>query len=80
MSDTNRAEQPQKVARGLKFRKQRDCALYGAYQLHSYRAANVRHYFCICKSRFSHYATHLAVAQIKSVFLDNKAIILLFSI
>ena len=38
-SNTNRAVQPQKMARGLKFRKVRDCnENKGADQLHSYRS------------------------------------------
>ena len=28
VSDINQAVQPQKMARGLKFRKQRDCTIY----------------------------------------------------
>ena len=51
-SDTNQAEQPQKMARGLKFRTQKVEGLYylysenkGADQLH--READLRLCFCI---------------------------------
>ena len=49
MSDTNRAAQPQKMARGLKFRIQIEEELHypcdenkGADQLHGYREADLR--------------------------------------
>ena len=55
-SDTNRAEQSQKMARGLKFRSQKEEGLYnlcsenkGADQLHGYREADLHLCFRICK-------------------------------
>ena len=55
-SDTNQAVQPQKIARGLKFRIKVVEGLYyqcrenkGADQLHSYREADLRLCFRICK-------------------------------
>ena len=55
-SDTNRAVQPQKIARGLKFRILEVEGLYypcsenkGADQLLGYREANLRLCFRICK-------------------------------
>ena len=55
-SHTNRAVQPQKMARGLKFRIQEVEGLYylcsenkGADQLRSYREAHLRLCFRICK-------------------------------
>ena len=60
-SDTNRAAQSQKMARGLKFRITVVEGLYypysekkGADQLRSYCAADLRLCFRICKIRFSH--------------------------
>ena len=55
-SDTNRAEQPQRMAKGLNFLIYVVDGLYnlcseykGADQLHSYREADLRLCFCICK-------------------------------
>ena len=50
-SDTNRAAQPQKMARSLKFgfRKKRGRTIRGADQLRSYCAADLRLCFRICK-------------------------------
>ena len=55
-SDTNRAVQPRKMARGLKFRIEEVEGLYypcsenkGADQLHGYREADLRLCFRICK-------------------------------
>ena len=55
----NRAVQPQKTARELKFRTEEEEGLYylcsgnkGADQLHGIRAADPRLCFRICKSRF----------------------------
>ena len=55
-SDTNRAVQPQKMARGLKFRIKVEEELYypysetkGADQLRGYREADLRLCFRICK-------------------------------
>ena len=55
-SDTNRAVQPQKMARGLKFRIEEEEELYypcsenkGADQLRGYREADLRLGFRICK-------------------------------
>ena len=55
-SNTNRAVQPQKMARGLKFRIYEEEGLYylcsenkGADQLRSYCAADLRLCFFICK-------------------------------
>ena len=55
-SDTNRAVQPQKMVRGLKFRIYEAEGLYypcienkGADQLHGYREADQRLCFRICK-------------------------------
>ena len=63
--DTNRAVQPQKMARGLKFRIKEVGSLYylysenkGADQLCGYRTADLRLCFRICKSRFSHDEAH----------------------
>ena len=58
MSDTNRAVQTQKIARGLKFRKWRDCSTYVAKkkcpdQLRGNCAADLR-VFAYATSRFSH--------------------------
>ena len=56
MSDTNQAVQPQKMARSLKFRIQKEEGLFypcsenkGADQLRGYREADLRLCFCICK-------------------------------
>ena len=56
-SDTNQAVQPQKMARGLKFRVKKEEKLYylcsenkGADQLRGYRKADLRLCFRICKS------------------------------
>ena len=55
-SDTNRAVQAQKIARNLKFRIQEEEGLYfpssenkGSDQLRSYRVADLRLCFCICR-------------------------------
>ena len=55
-SDTNRAGQSQKMARGLKFRIEEVEGLYyscsgnkGADQLHGNREADLLLCFCICK-------------------------------
>ena len=55
-SDTNRAVQLQKTARGLKFRIKEVKGLNypcsenkGADQFHGYREADLRLCFCICK-------------------------------
>ena len=55
-SDTNQVVQPQKMARGLKFRIEVVNGLYylcsenkGADQLHGYREADLRLCFRICK-------------------------------
>ena len=57
VSDTNRAVQPQKVARDLKFRTEEVEGLYypcsenkGADQLGGYREADLRLCFRICKN------------------------------
>ena len=65
-SDTNRAVQPMRIARGLKFRIWKEEGLYylysknkGADQLCGYRTADLRLCFCIyAKCRFSHDAAH----------------------
>ena len=56
-SDTNQAVQPQKMARGLKFQIKKVGGLYyqcsenkGADQLCSYREADLRLCFRICKT------------------------------
>ena len=66
MSDTNQAVQPQKMARGSKFRIYEVEGLYyscsenkGADQLRGYREADPRLCFAYAKSRFSHDAAHL---------------------
>ena len=67
MSDMNRAVQPQKMARGLKFRIQEVEGFYylcseinSADQLHSYYAADLRLcFFAYGKSRFSHNVAQL---------------------
>ena len=55
-SDTNRAVRSQKIARGLKFRIEKEEGLYylcsenkGADQLRGHRKADLRHCFRICK-------------------------------
>ena len=60
-SDTNKAVQPQKIARGLKFRILKVEGLYypcsenkGADQLRGYREADLRLCCRICEKRFSH--------------------------
>ena len=65
-SDTNRAVQPQKMARGLKFQIKVVEGLYypycenkGADQLRGYREADLRLCFRICKKWFSHDAAHI---------------------
>ena len=65
-SDTNRAVQPQKMARGLKFRIYKVEGLYylcsenkDADQLRSYCAADLCLCFRIWKSWFSHNAAHI---------------------
>ena len=65
-SDTNRAVQPQKMARELKFQiKIEEGSHYpcsenkGADQLRSYCAADLHLCFCIAKSRFSHDEAHI---------------------
>ena len=85
MSDTNQAVQPQKIARGLKFRIQEVEGLYypfseneGADQLRSYCAADLRLCFRICKSRFSHNEAHITsnfprLSHSLSLFLSNSA-------
>ena len=57
LSDTNRAVQPQKMARGLKFRILKVVGLYylcsenkGADQLRGYREADLHLCFRICKN------------------------------
>ena len=56
-SDTNRAVQSQKMARGLKLRIYEVEGLYfpcsenkGADQIHGYREADLHLCFCICKN------------------------------
>ena len=65
-SNTNRAVQSQKMARGLKFRIKVIEALYypysenkGADQLCGYREADLRLCFRICKKPYSHNEAHL---------------------
>ena len=65
-SDTNRAEQPQKMIRSLKFRIQEVESLYyicretkGAYQLHGHCAADLHLCFCNCDNRFTNDAAHI---------------------
>ena len=70
-SDTNRAVQPQKMARGLKFRIKKVEGLYylcgeikGADQLRGYREADLRLCFRMCKKpvfsqRGSYYNKHV---------------------
>ena len=60
-TDTNRALQSLNLARGLKFRIQKEEGLYypcsenkGADQLRGYREADLHLCFCIYKIRFSH--------------------------
>ena len=67
MSDTNRAVQPQKMARGLKFQIQEEEGLYylfrekrGADQLPCYRASDMPFIFAYAKSRFSHNAAQIS--------------------
>ena len=64
-SDTNRAVEPQKMARGLKFQTEEVEGLYylcsenkGAGQLRGYREADLRLCFRKCKIRFSHNEAH----------------------
>ena len=67
-SDTNQADQPQKMARGLKFRIWKVeglCYLIsenkGAGQLRGYREADLRLWFRICKMLVFHDAAHLHI-------------------
>ena len=59
-SDTNRAVQPQKMARGLEFQKQRDCTVYVAKTKALFSCTLAEQLICtfcfhICeKNRFSH--------------------------
>ena len=68
VSDPVRAVQPQKMARGLKFRIDEVEGLYylrsenkNADQLRGYREADLRLCFRICKSRFSLSVTMLTL-------------------
>ena len=63
-SDTNQAVQLPKMAKGLKFRREKCRGMYylcnenkGADQIRCYREADLRLCFCICL--FSHDAAHL---------------------
>ena len=65
-SDTNRAVQPQKMARGLKFRIWKIEGLYylcsenkGADQLRGSHEADQLFVFAYAKSRFSHDEAHM---------------------
>ena len=65
-SDTNQAVQLQKMARALKFPVQNVEGSYypcnenkGTDQLRSYREADLRLGFSLCKSWFSHDAAHI---------------------
>ena len=65
-SDTNRAVQSRKMARGLKFRIKIEEGFHypcsenkGADQLRGYREADLCLCFRICKKRFSHDAAQL---------------------
>ena len=67
-SHTNQAVQPQKIARGLKFRTKVVEGFYytcsenkGADQLHGYREADLLFVFAYAKSRFSHDEAHINV-------------------
>ena len=59
-SDTNRAVQPQKMARSLKLLKKLDCTVYvvkqraGADQLRCYRTVDLHLCFHICKKQLSY--------------------------
>ena len=64
-SDTNKAVQPQKMAKGLKFRIHEVEGLYYlssenkvADQIRGYREADLRLCFRFCKFRFSHNEAH----------------------
>ena len=72
VSDTNRAAQPQNMARGLKFRIKKVEGLYylcsenkGADQLRGYREADLCLCFRICKTLVSHDAAHFIIDAIK---------------
>ena len=81
--------QPKKMPKGLKFRSQEVDELYylccenkGPDQLHSYRTADLRLCFCICKSRFSNDAAQirleiylLSVCTLKAMWLDRPSIV-----
>ena len=80
MSDTNRVAQPQKIARGLKFRIQIVEGLYylcgeniGAGELHSYCAADLQLCFCICKKLVSHNEAHILVRWFVYLYSSNLA-------
>ena len=65
-SDTNQAVQPQKMARGLKFRKKRDCTIRVAKTKALISFAVTAKLICVfvfayAKSRFSHDAAHIKV-------------------
>ena len=59
-SDTNQAEQPHKMARGLTFRMLEVEGLYYPYSKADLRLC-IR--TCICKSRFSHDAAQMMAAE-----------------
>ena len=87
-SDTNQAVQPQKMARGLKFRVKEEELYYlcnenkGADQLPGYCTADLRLCFCICiKQVFSwhgcdeiakEYAKHVLLRTDKLSFNDHQ--------
>ena len=88
-SDTNRAVQPQKMARGLKFRIWKVEGLYylcsenkGADQLRGYREVDLRLCFRICKtlvfSRRGSYATKGIIlgkpAQFDLILFDSLSV------
>ena len=79
-SDTNRVAQPQKVARGLKFRIKKVEGLYyicgenkGAGQLCSYCEADLRFVFAYARSWFSHNEAHILVRWFVYLYSSNLA-------
>ena len=72
-SDRNRAVQPQKMARGLKFqiRKKRDCTIHVAKTKALISSVFIAQLICsfvfaYAKSRFSHDSAQIALASLAS--------------
>ena len=78
-SDTNRAVQQHKMARGLKIWIEEVEGLYypgsenkGADQLRGYREADLRLCFRICKNRFSHKEANICTGPVNIIGSFNE--------